>query len=590
MRRKLPILLGALIGLASLSPLSLDTPVVRARELSVEDRLFQKAEPLCRAGKIETAIDDLKRVLKLNPAHAGALYYAAVYRMGRSDQKGAAMLFQKILADPAYGSLARERLAELSVKVKQLDLSHSVKSYLDGEAWPEALESCKTALQHSPNDPELLFLTVYSAVMAGDKRYAEAAWNAYGATSAPEASRGELRDFIDGWFCRDHAPREALQRLLGIADPRLQTKAVRRSIRRLLLDQQLFDEYEKLLLAERDRPNSDPAAIERELIRFYVDTGRYDKGMQLLSRRPIDSMEDNLLFIRLLSASGQHLKAMSVAQQLIGMQGEQPEPHEAFLNAYLQLAAQKDGLNALNPVERVKWEKLVREEIERYKASLTPSETPASGLTLAVLRSSVTLNDFELTRSLLETASRLRVDDSNIGDFRAAAAEMADNGCRAESTILLEAALGQRPEDSGLLTVLAGNYYLDNRAAEAASLLEAVMEKDPRNVQSLMLLADCLATSGQREAARDKLIDAISWPDLPDMLRNQCKAKLNLIDIGAVPSPGAQPLHDASGTTSEPAADTRLPDEAGGEDEGGKIPLETATGGAYTGFDGVSTP
>lgn len=589
MRSKVPFLLGALIGLASLSPLSLDYPIVRARELSVEERLFQKAEPLCRAGKIEAAMEDLKRVLKLNPAHPGALYYAGVYRMGHSDQKGAATLFKKILPDQVYGPLARERLAELSVNDRQKDLALSIQSYLEGEAWPEALESCKQALQHSPGDPKLLYLTVYSAVMAGDKRYAEAAWNAFGATSAPEASKGDLRDFIDGWFCRDHAPREALQRLMGITDSRLQTKTVRRTVRRLLLEQQLYDEYEKLLIAERDRPNSDPASIERDLIRFYVDTGRYDKGMQLLSRRPIDSMEDNLLFIRLLSASGQHLKAMSIAQQLIGMQGDQPEPHEAFLNAFLKLASQKNGLKSLDQVERMKWEKVVRSEIDRFKASLTPTETPASGMTLAVLRSSVMLNDPPMTRSLLETASRLRVDDSNIEDIRAAAEDMAENGCRPESTVLLEAALGQQPENPGLLTVLAGNYYLDNRAAEAVSLLETVMEKSPRNVHNLLLLADCLTASGQREAARDKLIDAISWPDLPDMFRNQCKAKLNLIDIGAIPSPGDSASRENSGAVSESATGTRLPDEAGGDESGGNA-VQNASEGSYTGFDGLSAP
>ncbi|MBP7634081.1 tetratricopeptide repeat protein [Candidatus Ozemobacteraceae bacterium] len=581
MRSRLPIIFGALIGLASLSPMSLESPVARARDLTVEERLFQKAEPLCRAGKIGTAIDDLKRVLKLNPNHAGALYYAGVYRAEKGDSKGAAAIFRKILSDPAWGSLSRERLAELSVKNRQEDLSHSIKSYLEGEAWPEALQSCKTALQHSPGDRGLLFLTVYSAVMAGDKRYAEAAWNAFGATSAPAAERGDLRDFIDGWFCRDHAPREGLQRLMGIKDERLRTKSVRRAIRRLLLDQQLFDEYEQMLLAERDRPNSDPASIERELIKFYVDTGRYDKGMQLLARRPIDSMADNLLYIRLLSASGDHLKAMTVAQQLIGMQPDQPEPHEAFLNAYISFAAQKGGLSSLEPIEREKWERLVRQEIDRFKASIDPSETPATGMTLAALRSSVTLNDFSIARSLLEITNRLRIDDSTIREFRAAAEDMADNGFRAESSTLLEAALGQHPEDPGLLTVLAGNYYLDNRAAEAAAMLETVMEKDPRNIHTLLVLVDCLAASGQREQARNKLIDALSWTDLPDMLRNQCKAKLNLIDIGAVPVA-------STGSGSEPTPDEFPPTDA--VEPGTGDPPQTATEGAYTGFDGVSAP
>lgn len=581
MRSKLPILFGALIGLASLSPLSLESPVVRARDLTVEERLFQKAEPLCRAGKIEVAIENLKRVLKLNPNHAGALYYAGVYRASKSDRNGAAALFRKILSDPSWGSLARERMAELSVKNKQEDLDHSIRSYLEGEAWPEALQSCKTALQHSPNDPELLFLTVYSAVMAGDNRYAEAAWNAFSATSAPESERGDLRDFIDGWFCREHSPREGLQRLMGIRDERLRTKTVRRTIRRLLLDQQLFDEYEKMLIAERDRPHADPAAIERELIRFYVDTGRYDKGMQLLSRRPIDSMEDNLLYIQLLTASGDHLKAITVAQQLIGMQPEQPEPHEAFLNAYIPFASQKGGLSELEPIERDKWKRLVRGEIDRFKASINPSEMPSAGMTLAALRSSVTLNDFGVARSLLEIAARLRVDDSNIREFRATAEDMADNGFRAESTVLLEAALGQHPEDPGLLTLLANNYYLDNRAAEAAAMLETVMGKDSRDIHALLLLVDCLAASGQREQARNKLVDAISWTDLPDLLRNQCKAKLNLIDMGAVPA-------TATSSGSESPPDEPPPTNA--VEPGTGDPPQTATEGAYTGFEGVSTP
>ena len=129
--------------------------------------------------------------------------------------------------------------------------------------------------------------------------------------------------------------------------------------------------------------------------------------------------------------------------------------------------------------------------------------------------------------------------------------------------------------------MLANNYYLDNRAAEAAALLEAVMEKDPRNIHTLLLLVDCLAASGQREQARNKLVDAISWTDLPDMLRNQCKAKLNLIDIGAVPTAG-------TGIGSEPPPAASSPGETG-EFATGDTP-QTATEGAYTGFDGVSAP
>ncbi|HOY65887.1 MAG TPA: tetratricopeptide repeat protein [Candidatus Ozemobacteraceae bacterium] len=585
MRNPLPFVFVALLGIAAVSPLNPDRPVVRARELTVEERLFRKAEPLCRAGRIEAAIEDLKRVLKLNPTHAGALYYAGVHRAGKSDTKGAEALFRKILDDAEYGPLARERLAELSVGAKQTDLRHAIRSYLDGEAWNEALETCKKALQHAPNDPALMYLTVYSSVMAGDKRYAEAAWNALGQTSAPETEKGDLRDLIDGWFSRDQAPREALQRLMGITDARIRTTAVRREIRRLMLDQKLYDEYEKMLVAELAMPGANQGAIERDLIRFYVDTGRYDKGMQLLSRRPVDSMEDNLLYIRLLSATGQHAKAMTVAQQLIGMHGDQPEPHEAFLDAYVALTSQKGGLAGQAPADKMKWEKLVKDEIARFRASLDPAETPAAGMTLAVLRASATLNDFELTRALLEPAMRLRIDASNIAVIRKAAEEMAENGCRPESTTLIETALGQLPDDTGLAGLLAENYYLDGRAEEAVALLQGALQAEPRDQRNLVLLVDCLVTVGRRDEARDKLIEAISWPDLPDMVRNQFKAKLNLIDIGAAPiRPGE------TGTASPPTGEPATPPEDGTATEGTEMPPETASGGAYTGFDGLSAP
>ncbi|HEY9069718.1 MAG TPA: tetratricopeptide repeat protein [Candidatus Ozemobacteraceae bacterium] len=585
MRNPLPFVFVALLGIAAVSPLNPDQPIVRARELTVEERLFRKAEPLCRAGKIEAAIEDLKRVLKLNPAHAGALYYAGVHRAGKSDVKGAEALFRKILDDAEYGPLARERLAELSVNTKQADQRHAIQSYLDGEAWNEALETCKQALQHAPNDPALLYTTVYSAVMAGDKRYAEAAWTAIGQTSAPEAEKGDLRDLIDGWFSRDQAPREALQRLMGITDARIRTTAVRREIRRLMLDQKLYDEYEKMLLAELGMPGANQGSIERDLIRFYVDTGRYDKGMQLLSRRPVDSMEDNLLYIRLLSATGQHVKAMTVAQQLIGMHGDQPEPHEAFLEAYIALASQKGGLSGQPPADKLKWEKLVKEEITRFRSSLDPAETPAAGMTLAVLRASATLNDFELTRALLEPAMRLRIDASNISSVRKAAEEMAENGCRPESTTLIETALGQLPDDPGLAGLLAENYYLDGRAEEAIALLQGALQTEPRNQRNLLLLVDCLVTVGRRDEARDKLIDAISWPDLPDMIRNQFKAKLNLIDIGAAPiRPGE------SGTASPPPAGLDTTSAGEGIPTDTDSPTETASDGPRTGFDGVSAP
>jgi len=527
---------------------------VSAKDFTVEESLFLRAEPLCRKGKMAEGIPDMERVLKLNPEHPGALYYLGVNYFLKKDIKTAQEFFKRVLNDPAYGPLARQKLADFSLERRRASDLSAIKSYLDGGAFAECFRECKAALMHSAKDPEILFFTTFSACLSGNQKYAEAAFRNFEMTGSKPEIKTDLRSFLDAWSCKDHAPREALERFMSITDPRIKNAFVRKTIRNLMLNMKLFDDYEKLLFAERETVGTDKSAIERELIKFYIDVGQYDKGLRLMNERPIDQLIDNLLFIELLTLTANEEKAMNFAVRLLETGIIDESLHEGYLKAFAHYTNRTGALPTGKASNGETFEKIAGDEIERMIRSGMAVKNPRT--LFNSFQVAIVLHKPQLTSGLMDKILKVSLDDSIMPDVLAATQEMMSKGMWHEATTFLEGALSQRPDDSVIQRGLAESYFLANRSAEALTLIENSLTTDPSSHKAFMIYVDCLAANGRTNEAIAKIADRLTDPNTPEIIARQLKAKAFVLSgEAAAANTGSQTGQDA-GSSGDSSSDT----------------------------------
>ncbi|RCK78173.1 MAG: hypothetical protein OZSIB_1689 [Candidatus Ozemobacter sibiricus] len=543
------------------------------KESSVEARLYQRATDLFRQGKLDEAMADLERVRKLRPDHPGAQFHQAEIWLKRGDLAKATALLKGLVGHAEFGSRARQRLADLEAARRARSIDQDVQAYLEGGAWKEALQAVRRGLERQPDKPELLWAGAFAAAMVNDQMLAEQFYERYAATRPPAEPRDDLRRLLHGWFARDHAPAEAIENLRGIADQRLRPPLVMKVLQELMLANKRHEEFEQLLLAEARRPGANVGAIERDLVRFYTETGQYEKGLRLLNRRPIESLEDNLSYIELLTLSAQEERAMTTARTLLGLYPDELRLHYAWLRAFHHLVGRTgkvpEGKDASGSPLRL----VAVAEVNRILNSKTESGNPTAVLT--ALRTAIVLHDQATLNTAVQKMAQLPVEDRYLDELIEAAEDMTERHFRAQAIAFLEILLGQRPDEPRLQRVLAENYYLDNRTLEALELLRSAHAADPRSIRTLLLLVDAMTSAGQAEKALELVLERLKDPDLEEAPRRQLKAKANILgaEIDAGPAGVASPSEDDAGATApatRPDEETPVaPDGTGASDTGG---------------------
>ena len=379
---------------------------------------------------------------------------------------------------------------------------------------------------------------------------------------------------MQAWFAKDYAPRESLERLLTISDRRLRHPVVMAEIRRLMLAESMFDEYERLLQDEMKRPGVDRIALTRQLIRFYIDTGKYQQGMDLIAGRPVDSLPDNLLYIELLIASGDEKKAMAVCRQLLGTGEESQDLHALWMQAYVH-SFERTGIPLFGADETgTKYEDVARKELELVR------DMPARGLSprrlFTAIRVAGIIDAKDAARALLPQTYAVALGSDELEHLIKTAEDLGSRDMRSEAISLLESALAQKPNDLLLQRRLAENYFLDNRTQEAINLLQEVVREDPSSIRSIVLLADCYTIIGQREQALDLVLERLKDPNLNPLIERQLKAKAAQLGYGIDPSlpadagssdPAGTDTGNASATPADTGSDATAADGQGLSDQ-----------------------
>jgi len=490
---------------------------VLSGDLNLEERIFYRAETLLRKGKIPEAREDFNRVLRMNPEHPGVIFNLAKMEIENGNLEKAEILLRKVENDPEYGIPARKIMADQKIARFAKKNLQAIEAYIEGGAYDQALKECLEAIKHDPENPELLFHAAFSAIMAGERKQAEWALKKLQTISPKHKDLADLEFFFCGWFSRETDLENSLSYLLGIKNRKLLPFAIRKKIGEILQKADFPDDQEKFLLSEIESDKTNGRYWEVRLAQFYLNKGFYEKALELLEKKPLESVVDNQIYLDLLSKSGQEMKAMAVVRDLIDRWPDDQQLRNFFMESFISYV-KKNGFipRKRNPADENP-AKLAGKEVDRLVEKISTGVSDPTSFLLGA-RISIMLNRFEDACALVNAAKKLNFDEKSRDVGIETARELVSSGMKAEAIELLESIRAKLPEDFAVKVGLAEFYFQEKKFQKAVELLKNTSKEDLKSYKAFTVLVESLAAGGAPEEARKMVLERLDEPDLPAIL------------------------------------------------------------------------
>lgn len=517
---------GFLTVAVCLAGLSLSDFKISASNESIEDRIYRKVELAAEKGRLSEVKEDIQRVLKLNPGHAGALFHAGLFLYEAGNFENAEKFFKKIENHTGFGSKARRYLGEMRMERYRKRFKETLEVYLSGESYAPALKLCEDALIEMPDNTDMLFTAAYSAAMLNLQAKAEHYATSFNNKSTDKTLAAELQAFVDAWFTYSIEPEIALEKFLAISSRKIITNPVRKKIKDLILQLHLTDKFEEFIKREMKFPGADINSLERELISFLIDQKQYEKALQMVNGRPIDSLDDNLIYIRILGETEQEKKALTATRQLLSVYPNELRLYETWirvwLGAFTRLKAIPSGLDEGG--------KDIIEMADEIVARLKPGHlvTMNPELLLNTLRVAIILDNQSQVKLIAPEAVRINFDEKLTALLMESIDELIVNGAVGVAVELLESARNQRPDDHNLHIKLA-EVHLASNPEVSAKILESLLVERPEIIRAFLLWIDSLNLSGRSKDAEEAILKRLEEPGLNELIKRQLSARLEVL-------------------------------------------------------------
>jgi Tfp pilus assembly protein PilF len=498
-----------------------------ASDDNIEKRLFKRLRFAIDQGKLLESKEDIKRVLKLNPRHAGATFFAGRYSFETGDFDNAQKFLVRVQNHETYGAKARKLLGEIRLNKFHYKYLENLNIAIKGQAYDQALDICEDILIEFPDSSETLFLATYAATMQGYPEKAEEYRKKFSQTNVSSEQKAELKAFIDAMFSAGYAPEIAVEKLMNITDQRLLTMPVRQKIKDLLSALKETEQFEKFIEREKNRPDANIDKLERELIGFLIEQKKYDKALELINKRPTDLLEDNILYTRLLIYTGKEEKAMLSARQLISVNPGELRLYEAWVDAWLGYFKRTAQIPVGADSTGKTYEEMAEEVLSRIKLDRLVKQNP--GLLLKLLRLAVLSQNEKKVKQLKDLSVKIRFDNELSKILMETAEEFIALNRSSIAADLLESARNQIHDDQSLSVKLAEIYYIHNNPKSAAAILEDVMRARPDMTRAFLLWVDCMSILGNFKVAETRILQKMAEPELHDIVIRQLQNKLEVI-------------------------------------------------------------
>lgn len=563
-----------------LAGLSLSNFTLKAREESIEERLFKRLEFAVEQGRLQESKDDIKRVLKLNPRHAGATFYAGQFSFAAKDYTNAEKFLRRVENHRDYGSDARKMLAEIRMSRFRARYLDTLNIALAGEAFTQALSLCDEILAEMPDNPDVLFLGAYAATMNADQDRAEAYISKYNKGSGSPESKAEIKAFADAMFSAGYAPESAVEKLMSLTDPRLLTTPVRRRLKDLIVSLKELELFEKFINQEKSRPGSDLNKLERELIEFLIEQKQYEKALELVNSRPTNQIEDNILFLRLLVLTGQEYKAMLTARQLLSAYPQDLRLYESWTEAWLGYVDRTSRTPEGKDETGKSFDEMAAEVLDRIKLDMLVKLQPT--LLLRLLRLAVLTENEAKVKEVANHAVKISFKESNVELLLQTIEKLVEINRSSIAANLLESARNQLPDEYRLSIKLGEIYFFNNNPKVAAAIFTDVLRERPEQIRAFLLWADCMSTLGESQKAEEEILRRLEDAELDDIVRRQLTNKLEVIRMQVMvgePEPASQ-SQVGNWSAEEPEEEEVPSEDATNENPGNESLQETEDEGA----------
>lgn len=510
-----------------LAGLSISDVRIKAGEDSIEGRLFKRIEYAVEHGNIKDCKADIKRVLKLNPRHPGATFFAGKYALEAKDFANAEKFLRRVENDLKYGAQARKLQAEIRAEKFRRKYMDTLGVALKGEAFGKALQICEGILEETPKSPEVLFLAGYAAAMQGYREKAEDYAKRFSMHTTKAEAKAELKAFIDAIFSIGYAPELALEKLISITDRRLITPPVRRKIKDLIVSLHQVEIFEKFIDQEKNIPGSSVNELERELIEFLIEQKQYEKALAKVNLRPANQIEDNILLIRLLVLTGQEEKAMLTTRQLLSANPKELRLYESWTEAWLgyvdRTSRTPDGQDETGK----SFDEMAQEVLDRLKMDKLVTMRPS--LLLRLLRLAVLTNNENKVKEIRSFAVKISFTESISELLLKTVDGLVTINRSSVAADLLESARNQLHGNHSLSLKLAEIYFINNNPETAAKILEEILQEKPEMIRAFMLWVDCQSVLGESQKAEKAILTRLAEPEIHDLVQRQLENKLEVV-------------------------------------------------------------
>ncbi len=528
MRTSIKIKKLFLTAAVCLAGLSLSGYYINASDEGIEARLFKNVRILAEKGKIKQAKEDIQRVLRLNPRHAGATYFAGLYSFEEGNLQNAEKFFRRVENDKNFGAMARKLLAELRTDRSRRKYQETLNIYLAGESYGPALSLCEEVISQDPSNLPVIFTASYLAAMLRMQSRSEKFAELFNQKTKNRAEAAELLTFVEGWFTATTNPEFALEKLMSLSDKRLKTRPIRDQIKKIISDFKLLDKFEIFIEQEKKTSGADIGSLERELISFLIDQNQFEKALEMINKRPVDSIEDNILYMKILSLTANEKKAMSTARQLMSNAPQDLRLYQSWIEGWLKHVERTqnppDGLDSGGK----SFNEMADEILERLRPEKLVNLNPV--LLMNMLRLAfMTSNDQQIKLISAET-KRITYNDELASVLLQTADELIIFNQQHLAVDLLESARNQLPENLNLHIKLAEIHLADNPEL-SVGILESLLAEKPEHLRAFLLWADSMNLAGRGDEARQAILERLKDSSQSEIIRRQLMAKLEILEM-----------------------------------------------------------
>lgn len=512
-----------------LAVISMSDLTISASNGTIESTLFSRVEYAVEQGRLKEAKEDIQRVLKLNPRHPGAKFYAGLYSYEESNYDTSERFLNRVINDKTYGARARQILADIRLNRYQKRLSTTIETHIQGGAYQHALSLIEEAMAEMPANPDLVFKAAYISIIAGFNSKAQAYTRRFGAISQDQKKNADLQLLYEGWFEPGFEQELALQKLMSITDDNLLTTPVRDRIKSIIADLGNVEQFETFINREKNRPGANIQQLDAELINFLINQNKFKQALSVLNKQQSDSFDMNLLRIRLMAKTEQETKAMLNARHLMATGLQDLRIYEIWVEAWLEYYKR----NNTPPAGADETGKPFAETAEEVLLALKPGRvaTLEPRLLINLLRLAAVTKSEARFEEIAPTIPSISFVDFTADELLQIADDLIVLRRDAIAAQILESAMNQIAESHRLQVKLAEVYYASQNPQGAAAVLEAVLAERPQMLRAYLLLMDCLNQLGQRDTAINMLLERLNEPDLNDLIRRQLNAKLEVLRI-----------------------------------------------------------